>query len=174
MGSAQTPIYMEHVGHAEGRTKIDGFRDNMVIVDGYLYATSIMCLPEFVLMWAPNTWDEVTTDHFMVPAMHYPRIRHIFIGVGNRVNFPAPTSWYKYFMRNQMTFDIMTTAAACSKFNLLNGTQDNVACAILLDHNERERNNERFGWISQDRWYRHQYHLMRGDRDIEWAQPPKK
>jgi len=162
-GGPQAPIYMEHLAHAEGRTKIDGFKNNLIQVDGKLYGSSVMCLPEFTLLWAPNKLEEITTDHFMLPAMHYPRIRHIFIGVGAKVNKPTPTSWFKWFMKNQMTFDIMTTGAACSHFNLLNGTTDNVACAVLIDHEERKQQNERLGWVSQERWLRHMYTMSRRD-----------
>merc|ERR1712023_385419 len=103
-------------------------------------------------MWKPNTFEELTTDHFLLPAMHYPRIRHVFIGVGNKVMRPAPRQWDKWFMQNQMTYDVMITSSAATAFNLLNGEGDNVCCAILNDPTQYERDpEESLMWIPKER-----------------------
>eukprot|EP00484_Ammonia_sp_Unknown_P022427 CAMPEP_0197053786 /NCGR_PEP_ID=MMETSP1384-20130603/27948_1 /TAXON_ID=29189 /ORGANISM="Ammonia sp." /LENGTH=204 /DNA_ID=CAMNT_0042486733 /DNA_START=245 /DNA_END=856 /DNA_ORIENTATION=- len=116
-----------------GYMTIDGFFDDDIQVDGKKYQHSIFVMPQFVVKWHANKIEDLTPEHFALATIHYPAIRHVFVGCGYTMPCPTPPQWVDYLAKYRVTVEICALATAARLFNMQNTLFQNFACALIYE-----------------------------------------
>jgi len=116
-----------------GYMNIDGFFDEDIQVDSKKYRHSVFVMPQFVVKWNCRSLEDITPEHFALPTIHYPAIRHIFVGVGYTMPCPTPPEWIEYLDKYKITVEICALGTAARMFNMQNTLYQNFACALLYE-----------------------------------------
>eukprot|EP01084_Bolivina_argentea_P240093 403434_1 len=116
-----------------GYMNIDGFYDDDVQVDGKRYQHSLFVMPQFVTKWHANRLEDVTPEHFALATIHYPSLRHVFVGCGYAMPCPTPPEWVDYLNKYKITVEICALATAARLFNMQNTLFQNFACALIYE-----------------------------------------
>ena len=119
---------------AQGYMNIDGFFDNKLKIDGTDYNHSVLILPQFIVKWNNITnINDIKPEHFSLCCIHYPAIRHIFVGCGYTLPCPTPLEWIDYLNKYRISIELLTVQSAMRLFNMQNVLERNFACAIVYE-----------------------------------------
>eukprot|EP01083_Nonionella_stella_P081024 222965_1 len=116
-----------------GYMNVDGFYDDDIQVDGKKYNHSLLIMPQFVTKWNVNSIEDITAEHFALATIHYPAIRHIFVGCGYNMPCPTPPEWSEYLNKYKISVEINGLATAARLFNMQNTLFQNFACALVYE-----------------------------------------
>jgi len=117
----------------DGFLSIDGVFEDKIQIDGKKYKHSLFVCPQFVVQWMPTSLEQITPESFALATVHYPSIRHVFVGVGYTLPCPTPPEWISYLAKYRITCEILTFATACRLFNSQNTLTQDFAVALLYE-----------------------------------------
>lgn len=122
-----------------GYMNIEGFFDGAIQIDGKKYNESLFIMPQFITSWKVKSLEEITVEHMALPTIHYPAIRHVFIGCGYTMLCPTPIELIDYMAQFKITVEICALATAVRLFNMQNTLYQNFACALIYDEEVTQR-----------------------------------
>lgn len=92
--------------------------------------SSLIIMPELLLTdWPPQSWEELTAEHFDVMAAHGPEV--VLFGSGGRLRHPDPRL-YAGLTRRGIGVEVMDTGSACRTYNFLMTDRRKVLAALLM------------------------------------------
>ncbi len=105
-----------------------GYGEGYVAVNGTRHRTNIIVLPDKIIPWPVDGFDNLGEAEFLLLADLAVEI--ILLGTGETQRFPHPRLTQKLGERG-IGFDVMNTHAACRTFNILLVEGRRVAAALL-------------------------------------------
>jgi uncharacterized protein len=109
---------------------IRSYQPGMITVNDEILTQSFILLPDQLIRhWAPQSFGQVTRQHFMDLAHLEPEL--VLFGTGARLQFPAPELSLVLLHKN-IGLEAMDTAAACRSYNILMAEGRRVATALLM------------------------------------------
>ncbi|MFA7275592.1 MAG: Mth938-like domain-containing protein [Pseudobdellovibrionaceae bacterium] len=110
-----------------GQSHIQSYSAGMFRVNGEIYKTPLIVLPESV-----DVWTVVPDDLFALSSFEYlaGKIDVLLIGTGARMVLCLPAQRGAFKMLG-MSVDTMDTPAACRTFNVLNSEGRRVCAALV-------------------------------------------
>lgn len=109
---------------------VGGYRDRFFHFGGMSHAGSITALPSGVRPWRPESVEDLTAEDFSVIVADAPAFELLLIGTGRD---PAPLrAPLKQILREcGLRFDVMSTPAAASTYNILLDEGRPVGAALI-------------------------------------------
>jgi uncharacterized protein len=96
-------------------------------------AGSIIAFPDTCFLWNVQHYTDITLKSLSVVRLYYPTPEYLFIGC----DIPIPATELSYIKRELRKKDIvveqMDIMNAMGTFNILNGEDRRVVCALLID-----------------------------------------
>jgi len=118
-----------HASSAAGRNVVTAYGDDYVAVNGERHASSMVLLPDRIVDWEPQSFDQLTAEHFSGLAALDVEI--VLLGTGPRQRFPHPRLTAA-LSRAGIGVEVMDLQAACRTFNILVAEERKVAAALLF------------------------------------------
>jgi uncharacterized protein len=118
-----------HASSAAGRNVVTAYGDDYVAVNGERHASSMVLLPDRIVDWEPQSFDQLTAEHFSGLAALDVEI--VLLGTGLRQRFPHPRLTAA-LSRAGIGVEVMDLQAACRTFNILVAEERKVAAALLF------------------------------------------
>ena len=128
------PLELQPEHPPQGYLKIDGCFDGAIRVDGEDYKKSLFLCPQFLVQWNANCLEDITPEHLAPAMVHYPAIRHIFVGCGYTLLAPTPPEWVEYCGKYRVTVELCSFANAMRMFNLQNTLFQNFVCFYIVQY----------------------------------------
>jgi uncharacterized protein len=120
-----------HLSRTSNTFLISGYGRDHFLVNGVRHETSLIVLPdEVVLGWVRHI-DQLSTQHFDVLALCAPEI--VLLGSGAKLRFPSP-ALYASLVKANIGVEVMDTPAACRTYNILAAEGRRVAAALILEN----------------------------------------
>mmetsp|Transcript_13684 Transcript_13684/g.23152 ORF Transcript_13684/g.23152 Transcript_13684/m.23152 type:complete len:228 (+) Transcript_13684:151-834(+) len=116
----------------EHLARIDGYGENGFLVNGVEYHTPILCFGKLTFAWHVSSLNDVNMDSLAMVALLKPAPDVVIFGTG-ATSLKIPEELIEALRKAGTTVDVMSTANACTTFNILNQESRAVACALLLD-----------------------------------------
>eukprot|EP01138_Halocafeteria_seosinensis_P015258 gb/GECG01015573.1/.p1 GENE.gb/GECG01015573.1/~~gb/GECG01015573.1/.p1 ORF type:complete len:185 (+),score=13.02 gb/GECG01015573.1/:1-555(+) len=114
----------------ENDTVIHGMDDFGYQVNGIYMRGSVLCFPNFTLLWDVGKVTEITPQNLSPILIVRPRIEMLLIGTGEEMKEVNPIL-FGHFARNGVAVEHMASKHAISTFNVLNQEGRGVAAALL-------------------------------------------
>ncbi|MEZ5478261.1 MAG: MTH938/NDUFAF3 family protein [Thiolinea sp.] len=112
-----------------GRYRLRGYGEGWIDVDGRRLEQGFILGPDqLVDVWGPAQFSDLRTEH-LEPAFALDA-DIILIGTGRIQQLPTPAI-YRALVRNGTRFELMTTAAACRTYQVLQ-TETRTVVALLF------------------------------------------
>lgn len=102
--------------------------DRIRIADQWYSGSLVLAAQRLLPDWAPDTFTDITTEHFEPIFALEPDI--VIIGTGKRQHF-LPAELMMAFYGKGIGAEVMSTAAACRTFNVLVSEGRKVVAALL-------------------------------------------
>jgi uncharacterized protein len=118
-----------HASSAAGRNVVTSYGDDYVAVNGERHASSLVLLPDRIVDWEPQSFEQLTAEHFSGLAALDVEI--VLLGTGPRQRFPHPRLTSALF-RAGIGVEVMDLQAACRTYNILVAEERKVAAALLF------------------------------------------
>jgi len=113
------------------RTAITAYGASTFRVDDIILTHSIACLPNFTLLWKPDSIERITPDSFKLLELAEPKADLVIIGTGDTwQRLPADVT--NYLDSIHIRYEAMNSIHAAGTFSLLNDEGRRVAAFILL------------------------------------------
>ena len=110
--------------------QIRAYRPGSIQVNEQILHKSIIVMPnQLITDWAPQTFAELSSEHFNIIQQLRPDI--LLIGCGSTLQFPSPRM-YGALINAGIGVEIMDTHAACRTYNALTAENRNVAAALVI------------------------------------------
>ena len=109
--------------------QITGYGPDHVLVNGVRHESSLIVLPDEVVVTWVTHFEALSPQDFDVVLMRAPEI--VLLGSGARLRFPSP-ALYAGLLKARIGVEVMDTAAACRTFNILAAEGRRVAAALIL------------------------------------------
>jgi len=94
---------------------------------------SIMAFPDACFLWDVETPEKVTLESLAVVKMYRPTVEYLFIGCDNPLMPPLIQNIKREFRKKGVVVEAMDVMNAMGTFNILNGEDRRVACALVID-----------------------------------------
>lgn len=118
-----------HASSAAGRNVVTAYGDDYVAVNGERHHSSMVLLPDRIVDWEPQSFEQLTAEHFSGLAALDVEI--VLLGTGLRQRFPHPRLT-SALSRAGIGVEVMDLQAACRTYNILVAEERKVAAALLF------------------------------------------
>ena len=118
-----------HLDSAGSLNRIRDYGPPGVTVNQTRYELSVVVLPDRILDWPPQRFDDLSPAHFELLRDLNPEV--VLLGTGIRLHFPAP-ALTRALAEAGIGLEVMDTGAACRTYNVLAGEGRRVAAALLM------------------------------------------
>ncbi len=118
-----------HLDSAGSLNRIRDYGPPGVTVNQTRYELSVVVLPDRILDWPPQCFDDLSPAHFELLRDLNPEV--VLLGTGVRLHFPAP-ALTRALVEAGIGLEVMDTGAACRTYNVLVGEGRRVAAALLM------------------------------------------
>jgi uncharacterized protein len=118
--------------HYPGRTAIEAYGGGGFRFGGMSHRGAILALPAGIWAWAPNSSSEIDEASLARVIAVRDEIDILLIGTG-REHGPLPEALQLRLRELGIRFDVMTTSAAASTYNILLAEGRRAAVALLPD-----------------------------------------
>jgi uncharacterized protein len=118
-----------HQAVAGAANTFSGYGDDYVSVNGARRETSSIVLPERILDWPVESFDQLRAEDFTIFASLGVDI--VLLGTGRRQRFPHPRLTAA-LTRDGIGVEVMDLQAACRTYNILVAEERKVAAALLF------------------------------------------
>ncbi len=109
---------------------IRSYDNGEVTINEYRYTSSVIVTPKQIVGdWKPQSFEEITSEHFIALTELRPQL--VILGTGATQRLPNP-ALYAELIKCGIGIEVMTTAAACRTYNILVGEGRSVAAALIL------------------------------------------
>lgn len=109
---------------------IRSYRQGAIVVNDETLTQSFILMPDQLIReWEPQTFREVTRQHFVEIANLEPEL--VLFGTGTRMQFPSQ-ELTRVLLHKNIGLETMDTAAACRSYNILMAEGRRVAAALLM------------------------------------------
>lgn len=113
-----------------GNYTIQAYDRGEVVINEQRHTSSVIVLPnQIVDNWAPQSFEDLTEDHFTAISELEPQL--VILGTGKEQQFPQP-ALYAVLLDKGVGVEVMATPAACRTYNILVSEGRRVAAALLL------------------------------------------
>ncbi len=93
------------------------------------YQQSLIILTDRIESWEPETFEQLTAEHFDFLLSLQPEM--VLFGTGTTLRFPNP-SLTKTLIASKIGVEVMDTRAVCRTYNILTAEGRRVAAALLI------------------------------------------
>ena len=108
-----------------------GYGTGHVIVNHKRYEQSLIVLPDRIVEnWDPNSFEDITAEHFDFVMSLQPEM--VLFGTGAALRFPHPRLT-RSLIEAGIGVEVMDTAAACRTYNILASDGRKVVAALLIE-----------------------------------------
>lgn len=118
-----------HLARAAGRNLFSGYGAGYVAINGQRYERSVIVLPDRVVEWEIERFEQLTPSAF--ESLASLPIDVLVLGTGTGLRFPAPAC-LQTLVRAAIGIEVMDTQAACRTYNVLLAEDRRVAAAVLV------------------------------------------
>lgn len=119
-----------HLATPSGINLVTALGDGFIEVNRERRERSLILLPDALLDWPVDVFDQLTREHLTALAGHRPAL--VILGTGQRHRFPPP-GLYRDLIAAGIGLEHMNTAAACRTYNILATEGRAVAAALILE-----------------------------------------
>lgn len=113
-----------------GLYTIRSYKPGAIVVNDEILTRSFILMPDQLIReWGPQSFEEVTREHFDEIALLAPEL--VLFGTGARLQFPSSELTLALLHKN-IGLETMATAAACRSYNILMAEGRRVAAALLI------------------------------------------
>jgi uncharacterized protein len=123
-----------HPAGTPGRNLFSGYGTGYVAINGQRYERSLIVLPDRILEWDIERFDQLAPPVF--ESLAGLSIDVLVLGTGDALRFPAPAC-LQSLTRAGIGIEVMDTPAACRTYNVLLGEDRRVAAAVLVVKNQQ-------------------------------------
>ncbi|PIR39277.1 MAG: hypothetical protein COV35_01815 [Alphaproteobacteria bacterium CG11_big_fil_rev_8_21_14_0_20_39_49] len=113
----------------KGQNVIKGYGDMTFKINDDEYNSSIILLPEEVLVWQVESHQDISVNSFN-DIISYDELEILLIGCGLE-HKPLDRNITTRLQKNGVAVEIMTTGAACRTYNVLLAEGRKVAAALI-------------------------------------------
>lgn len=114
----------------DNQNVINGYQAGQITINNTAHNTSLILTPNHINpAWPPQTYLELAPDHLQQLLEYDPEV--VIIGTGNQLRF-LQGGQTEPFVRANVGFEVMDTAAACRTFNVLMAEGRKVVAGLLL------------------------------------------
>lgn len=118
-----------HATVVTGLNTFTGYGEGYVIVNGARHERNLIVLPERILEWGAQSFDELCEADFT--ALATLGLEVVLLGTGARQRFPHPRL-IRCLSEARIGVEAMDVQAACRTYNILAAEARKVAAALLL------------------------------------------
>ena len=118
--------------HASGPSPyntVTGYGEGYVLVNGQRHESSVIVLPERVVVWSAANFQSLSAEDFEPLASLGAEI--VLLGTGARQRFPHPRLT-QALSGARIGLEVMDLKAACRTYNILVAEERKVAAALLF------------------------------------------
>ena len=113
------------------RTLITGYGNHQFLVNDIIMHGSILCFPQFMTLWKPQTLEEVNKDSLLLLTLMEPSIDLLILGTGLTTQ-QCPKELDEYLQSHDIDVHVSSSRDAAATFHYLNNNEHrHVAAAIL-------------------------------------------
>ncbi|HXH03308.1 MAG TPA: Mth938-like domain-containing protein [Candidatus Competibacteraceae bacterium] len=124
-----TPAMRLHQDLDPNTVYIRAYATGSVTVSDRVLTRSAVITPDGIHDWAPQTFAELSEEHFADLLELNPEI--VLLGTGARQRFPHP-SLTRALLARGIGVEVMDTAAACRTYNIILAEGRRVVAALLM------------------------------------------
>jgi uncharacterized protein len=117
----------------QGRNQFTGYGPGFVSVNAQRYEHSVIVLPERLIDWRVQRFDELTQETLQPLASL--EIEILVLGTGATLRFP-PANALRPFQQIGIGVEVMDSQAACRTYNVLLAEDRRICAAILITRDE--------------------------------------
>eukprot|EP00850_Spirogloea_muscicola_P018081 SM000162S02359 [mRNA] locus=s162:93761:95497:+ [translate_table: standard] len=122
------PSSWAHNAHSNDAIRYD---ETGFTVSGVDVSSSVICVGDLCLQWAPRTIADVTPESLQVFQLLRPLPELLLLGCGSRL-LRAPDDVRKYLQSLGIKLEAVATRNAASTYNILTEEGRKVAAALLI------------------------------------------
>jgi uncharacterized protein len=123
-----------HLAGTPGRNLFSGYGTGYVAINGQRYERSLIVLPDRILEWDIERFDQLAPPVFQYLAGL--SIDVLVLGTGDALRFPSHAC-VQSLTRAGIGIEVMDTPAACRTYNVLLAEDRRVAAAVLVVKNQQ-------------------------------------
>lgn len=110
--------------------QIQHYDAHSVTINEKVYSQNLILMPEYLAPWSAVSFATLqVTDFELLVALH-PQV--VLLGTGLQHRFPSP-HLLAPLINQQISIEVMTTAAVCRTYTILTGDGRVVAAALLFE-----------------------------------------
>eukprot|EP00741_Cyanophora_paradoxa_P007644 tig00001164_g7393.t1 len=113
-------------------TLIDGYSAQSFTVNGLDVFEPVLLFHKFFVLWNVRRAEDLSAAALALVPLVKPKPEFLIIGAG-KSGVPMPAELRQFSKDWRISIEIMSTAHACSTFNVLNQEGRRVAAALLLE-----------------------------------------
>jgi uncharacterized protein len=118
-----------HLAQAAGHNLFSSYGAGYVAINGQRYERSLIVLPDRVLEWEIQRFEQLVPSVF--ESLASLPIDVLVLGTGDALRFPAPAC-LQTLVQAGIGVEVMDTPAACRTYNVLLAEDRRVAAAVLV------------------------------------------
>lgn len=97
---------------------------------------SIIAFPDSCFLWNVDTPEKVTLESLSVVKMYRPPVEYLFVGCDKPLPPGVLSKIKKDFRKQEIVVESMDIMNAMGTFNILNGEDRRVVCALVINPDE--------------------------------------